>query len=97
MNQRVAINTTDIIPASKDVLNHQGIPKNAIIPDHINSLFESAVDVFKVKVKPVAIIKMVTVEEFDIIFEGKRKNEDQAILKNIYPHSDNLSLFADCC
>jgi hypothetical protein len=94
MNQRVSININDIIPESKDVLNHQGIPKDSIIPDHIISIFESAVDVFKVEAKPAAITKMIPIEEFDIIFEGEGKNEDQAILENIYPHSDNLSLFA---
>ena len=94
MNQRVPINLNDIIPASKDVLNHQGIPEDAVIPDHIISLFEDAIIVFKEKAKPVAIIKKVTVNEFDDIFEGERRNEEQAPLENIYPHSDNLALFA---
>jgi len=94
MNQRVPINLNDIIPASKDVLNHQGIPEDSVIPDRIISLFEDAVIVFKEKAKPVAIIKNVTVKEFDDIFEGEKKNEDQTPLENIYPHSDNLTLFA---
>jgi len=94
MNKRVPININDIIPASRDVLNHQGIPEDAVIPDNIISLFEDAVNVFKETVKPVAIIKKVTVDEFDTIFEGERKNEDQTPLENIYPHSENLVLFA---
>lgn len=94
MNQRVPIDLNDIIPASKDVMNHQGIPEDSVIPDHIISLFEEAVVVFKEKAKPVAIIKKVTVNEFDNIFEGEKKNEDQAPLENIYPHSDDLVLFA---
>ena len=94
MNQRVQINIDEIIPASKDVLNHQGIPEDAVIPDHIISLFEDAIRVFKEKVNPVAIIKKITVNEFDNIFEGEKKNEDQAPLENIYPRSDNLALFA---
>ncbi|MGB5849267.1 MAG: hypothetical protein WBH40_12310, partial [Ignavibacteriaceae bacterium] len=92
MNKQVRININDIIPASKDVLNHQGIPEDAAIPDHIISIFEDAVNVFKEKAKPVAVIKKVTVSEFDDIFEGERKNEDQTPLENIYPHSDNLTL-----
>ena len=94
MNQRVPININDIIPASKDVLTHQGIPEDSVIPDHIISLFEDAVNVFKEKAKPVAIMKEVTVNEFDNIFEGERKNEDQAPLENIYPRSNDLTLFA---
>jgi len=94
MNQRVPINKNDIIPASKDVLNHQGIPEDSVIPDHIMSLFENAVTVFKDKVKPVAIIKEIKITDFDDIFEGENKNEDQAPLENIYPHSDYLALFA---
>ena len=70
MNNRVPININDIIPASKDVLNHQGIPEDAVIPDHITTLFENAVNVFKEKSKPVSIMKEVTVNEFDNIFEG---------------------------
>jgi hypothetical protein len=65
MIQRVPINVNDIIPASRDVLNHQGISENSVIPDHIISLFEDAVVVFKLKAKPIAIIKKVTVKEFD--------------------------------
>lgn len=94
MNQRVPIDLNDIIPASKDVMNHQGIPEDAAIPDHIISLFEDAVNVFKQKAKPAAIIKNVTVDEFDDIFEGEKKNEDQTPLENIYPPSDDLALFA---
>ena len=94
MNQRVPININDIIPASKDVLNHQGIPEDAVIPDHIISIFEDAVNVFKGKANPVAIMKEVTVNEFDNIFEGERKNEDQTPLENIYTDADNLFLFA---
>ncbi len=93
MNQRAPIHLNDIIPASKDVMNHQGIPEDSVIPDHIISLFEDAVLVFKEMAKPVAIIIKVTVKEFDDIFEGEKKNEDQAPLENIYPHSDNHFLF----
>jgi len=94
MNQRVPININDIIPESRDVLNHQGIPQDSVIPDHIISIFEDAVNVFKEKAKPVAIMKEVTVNEFDNIFEGERKNEDQTPLEHIYPDADNLFLFA---
>jgi len=94
MNQRVPININDIIPESRDVLNHQGIPEDSVIPDHIISLFEDAVNVFKEKAKPVAISKKVTIDEFDTIFEGERKNEDRTPLENIYPPSDDLALFA---
>ena len=48
--------------------------------------------VFKEKAKPVAIIKEVTVNEFNDIFEGEGKNEDQTPLENIYPHSDDSCL-----
>jgi hypothetical protein len=94
MNRRIPINTNDIIPEPKDVLNHQGIPDDSVIPDHIISLFEDAINVFKEKAIPAAVIKMVSVKEFDIIFEGEGKNEDQTPLGNIYPLSDNLFLFA---
>ena len=94
MNKRVPIKINDIIPASNDVLNHQGIPEDAVIPDHIISLFEDAVNFIKEKAKPVSIVKEVTVNEFDNIFEGERKNEDKAPLENIYPRSNDLTLFA---
>jgi hypothetical protein len=94
MNQHVPLNINDRIPASKDVLNHQGIPEDVVIPDHIISIFEDAVNVFKEKAKPVSIIKKVTVDEFDTIFKGERKNEDQTPLENIYLNSDNIALFA---
>jgi hypothetical protein len=94
MKRVISINVNDIIPQSKDVLDHQGIPEDSVVPDHIISLFEDAVKVFKEKLNPVSILKEVTIKEFEIIFEGERKNEDQAPLENIYPHSDNLALFA---
>ncbi|MFC2103326.1 vitamin B12 dependent-methionine synthase activation domain-containing protein [Bacteroidota bacterium] len=94
MNQRIQIDLNDILPASKEVFHHQGIPEDSVVPEHIISLFEDAVTVFKDKAKPVAIIKEVTVKEFNNIFEGEKKNEDQAPLETIYPHSNYLALFA---
>jgi len=67
MIQRVPININDIIPASKVVLNHQGIPEDAVIPNHISSLFEDAIIVFKEKAKPVAIILTVGSEIVETI------------------------------
>jgi len=52
------------------------------------------VPIIKGKANPVAIMKEVTVNEFDNIFEGERKNEDQTPLENICPDADNLFLFA---
>ena len=46
MNKRVLININDIIPSSKDVLNHQGIPEDTVISNRIISLFEDAVNSF---------------------------------------------------
>jgi hypothetical protein len=95
MNQLVPINLDDIIPSSIDIFKHQGIPEEADIPDHIINLFDEAVSVFKqVNVKPVGIIKEITIKEFDIIYEGERRNEEQTPLENIYPQSENLALFA---
>lgn len=94
MNQQIVINIIDIIPDSKDVFLHQGIPEDSVIPDHIISLFEEAVTIFKEKSKPVAKLKTITISEFDEIFEGERRNEDTTPLENIYPQSDNLAIFA---
>jgi hypothetical protein len=94
MNQRVPINLNDIIPSSKEVFKHQGIPEGSDVPEHIISLFDDAVDVFKVKVKPVSIIKEITVKKFDDIYVGEGMNEDVTPLENIYPQADNLALFA---
>jgi hypothetical protein len=94
MIQHIQINVPDIIPDSVNVLKHQGIPGNAVIPKHISSLLEEALHIFKSEAKPVSIIKEITSKEFDIIFKGERKNEDEAPLKNIYPNSSCLALFA---
>jgi len=94
MIQHVPIKLLDIIPDPKDVYNHQGIPESTVIPDHISSLFNEALDIFKTKAKPASIITEITIKEFDIIFEGEGKNAGDALLENIYRPSDNLALFA---
>jgi len=95
MNQRVPININDIIPSSKDVFMHQGIPEDTEIPEHIINLFDEAVSVFKkLNINPAGIIKEITIKEFNIVYEGERKNEDQTPLENIYLQADNLALFA---
>lgn len=95
MKQRVPINIDNIIPSSIDVFKHQGIPEEADIPDHIINLFDEAVSVFKkLNIKPLGIVKEITIKKFDIIYEGEGKNEEQTPLENIYPEADNLALFA---
>ena len=94
MTQQISINLNDIIPDSKDVLNHQGIPEESVIPDHIDLLFNNALTLFEREAKPVAIFKDVTINDFDNIFIGEGKNEDQTPLENIYPDSYYLALFA---
>lgn len=95
MNQRVQININDVIPSSIDVFKHQGIPGDAYIPDHIIYLFDEAVSVFKnLGIKPVGILKEITIKDFENIYAGEGKNEDLTPLENIYPEGDILALFA---
>ncbi|RKY90151.1 MAG: hypothetical protein DRQ01_09640 [Ignavibacteriae bacterium] len=73
MIQRVPININDIIPASMDVMNHQGIPEDSVIPDKIISLFDEAVVVFKANAKPVAIIKKLQLMNLILFLKVREK------------------------
>jgi len=84
----------DIMPSREDVLLNQGMPVGVEVPEKIESLLGEAMRRFEESVAPVGVIRELTAEEFDPIFEGEGENSDDALLAGIYPNADNLALFA---
>ncbi len=83
-----------IVPDIGDILLHQGIPRGAVIRDHIRELMAGAVDVFLALVEPKCIVKEISKDDFAEIFAGEGANAGDSPIKPIYEKADDLALFA---
>lgn len=84
----------DILPEASAVLEHQGMPVDTAIPDHIRSLLDEAQDEFASEARPTGLMQELTVAEFDTIFKGEGQNDPESPLAEIYPQAKGLALFA---
>ncbi len=87
-------NINEIIPNEEDVLRHQGIPAGTEISPVIKSIMDEAYDIFSSHADPEAILSEISKENFENLFTGEGKNADDAVLNEIYPEAEYLSLFA---
>jgi len=84
----------EIAPATADILHGQGMPADAVVKNSIKGLVETSLGIFFSEAHPRCIVRDVSVSEFDQIFRGEGRNEEDAPLKTIYPRADHLVLFA---
>ena len=85
---------SEILPSSKSVFVHQGIPGNQPVSERTQDLFAKAIQILERLCEPVSITRMVDQSIFAEIFSGVGKNDADAPLKNIFPLAEGLSLFA---
>ena len=94
MIDTVTIDKELIMPDTEDVLRHQGIPRGAMIRNHVRELLSEATEVFLKTVQPKCIMKELSKREFAKIYEGQGNNAEDGPIKLIYEKADNLALFA---
>jgi hypothetical protein len=83
-----------IAPSSDDILRGQGIPPEAIVNDRIRAMAGTSQAILAAAARPRSIMRDLTRTEFDEIFRGQGRNEEEAPLKDIYPRARHLVLFA---
>ena len=94
MSRVVEFETAEIMPAPDDILRDQGVAEPAAVSDRIMGMLDESVERFERAARPIGIMSELTVEEFRPIFEGAGDNAPDVLLERIYPHADNIALFA---
>jgi hypothetical protein len=82
-----------VLPNRAQVLAHQGLPPDAVVPDHIVALHTEAADVFARTAAPKALWAEVTAQDFAGIYAGEGNNDAAGPVADIYPRADRLALF----
>jgi len=94
LNRLVRFDLADITPDGVTVLGNQGVPEGATVSQSIHTILSQTMDLFATSARPVGMISELSTGEFESIFRGEGKNEKENPLEQIFPHSDNLALFA---
>lgn len=94
MSERVQIGVDAIVPSFADILHGQGMPSDAVVKDKIRDLVETSLSIFSSEARPGCVIRDVSRGEFDEIFFGDGRNDEEAPLQAIYSRADHLVLFA---
>ncbi|MFC2135860.1 vitamin B12 dependent-methionine synthase activation domain-containing protein [Bacteroidota bacterium] len=84
----------DIYPERDRVLNQIGVPADASINGKVEAALQRSLKLFETLAQPAGLMKGITRDEFTSLFKGEGENAEDAVLYNIYPRAENLSLFA---
>ncbi len=94
MTERTQVALDAIVPSFADVLLAQGMPSDMVVRDRIRGLVEESLSMFFSEAHPSCITADISRSEFDEVFRGEGRNDEQAPLKTIYPQAEHLVLFA---
>jgi hypothetical protein len=94
MSQIIYFRTEDVLPEREKVLPHIGIPKHIPAPYTSLELFSKCFDIFQQIVQPVGIIKEISIDLFEKVYQGEGLNAKDTPLQHIYPRADYLLLYA---
>ena len=84
----------EILPEEKEILKHQGIPKDHSPSSRIRDILSEAVSLFLSDAKPQWIRYEVSTNEFKAIYGGPDENSPDNPLDKIYPMASHLAIFA---
>jgi hypothetical protein len=90
----LSFTAADIHPDREVALGYQGIPPGAEVPEHIEELYSTALDVLLSKVEPVGIVREISGEDFATVYAGEGHNDPRTPVGDIFPRADHLALFA---
>lgn len=93
MNQIIEFEIDQIMPAEKDILLHQGITPDIKIDDTIRNVLDKAVYLFRKLAEPRAVVRDISIEEFQRIYNMTVTNNDPTPVQDIYPQSKAMALF----
>jgi hypothetical protein len=94
MRKILHIPITNIVPSINAVLEGQGVPRYVKPDQRMSRLAEEAMSLYQDKSIPIGVLNEISASEFEIIFKGEVRNEDETPVKSIYRASENLVIFA---
>jgi hypothetical protein len=81
------------IPEIDKITSKLGIPENTDPDKKTLECIDSAIKIYQSLAKPRGLFKNLSINEFEVIFQGENLNEPDAPLEIIYKESDHLALF----
>jgi len=94
MRKDVVIAIDDVTPSISAVLNAQGVPEGVARDERITRLTQQAISIYQNLSDPVGIMMDISKIDFEAVYHGEGRNEDETPLSNIYLSSHNLALYA---
>jgi len=90
----LTLSAADIHPDREAALGYQGIAPGTAVPQHIDDLYDTALELLLHTVEPMAVVSEISREEFAAVYEGAGRNDPVTPVGDIFPHADYLALFA---
>ena len=94
MNATLTFSADEIAPTPETVYELQGIPATVPVPDRVDALYAKSLEFFRATVDARGIVAPITKEEFENVYEGEGRNEPDTPVADVFPHADDLALFA---
>jgi len=93
MRKTMSIPIDDVIPSIGAVLKGQGVPESVVPDKRMVQLARESVSIYKRFSDPVGVIMEISKVDFELVYNGEGKNDNEAPLSMIYKESDSLALF----
>ena len=90
----IHFNIEEILPTHEEVLNSQGIYPPSNVSDKIQDMYKASRLLFNELANPVGIVTQVEMNEFAEIYAGEGENDNDNLLRHLYPRAEQLALFA---
>jgi len=94
MRKIIELNCDEVTPTPMEVLASQGMAGRANIPPKIQSLLETALDLFRQLAEPRGLLQDLPLSGFEEIFSENGLNSPEGPVPIIVPKADALALFA---
>ncbi|TET18902.1 MAG: hypothetical protein E3J78_05825, partial [Candidatus Cloacimonadota bacterium] len=94
MRKIITIRKEELTSFREGILENQSLPKQATLPQRIEEMIQQATKTFFEIAEPLGIMETISLDDFDIVYDGEGFNETITPLESIYTQADNLALFA---
>lgn len=84
----------EIRPRRQAALQQLGIPSGAVVPPHVERLYEAAAEIFAETAAPAGVWKEIAAGDFAAVYRGEGRNAPVSPLEEIFPRAEYLALFA---
>jgi hypothetical protein len=94
MSGAVNFPSSAAIPSRRTVLDAQGIPGDAAVPERVAALVDEAFEIYTGRVDPIGIRVEISTADFTAVYRGEGRNAPRTPLEAIFPEARCLALFA---